>query len=64
MILVFGENRRQKPIELRCPAGRIRIARARTGVVEVEFVAEAGRIEVVPESKGNFATTVRLVQEQ
>lgn len=68
MILVFGRNRRQRPIELRCPGGVIRVARAAKGTVEIEITAEAGRIEYHAErgsaSGGIWAATVRLVNEE
>lgn len=60
-VIVFGENRRQKPLELRCPGGKIVISRAPHGTVRVELQAEAGAIEVV--SERDFSTVVELVHE-
>ncbi len=63
MKLVFGDNRRQKPIELLCPGGRIVIARAFGGTVLVRLVADGGAVEVEPGNK-DFAFGVKLVHEQ
>lgn len=62
MKLVFGDNRRQKPIELLCPGGRIVISREFGGSVLVRFLADGGAVEVPP-GKG-WAQDVKLVREE
>lgn len=62
MKLVFGDNRRQKPIELLCPGGRIIVARAFGGTVIVRFLADAGKIEHEAGGK-EWAAGVRLLHE-
>lgn len=62
MKIIFGDNRRQKPIELLCPGGRIIVARAFGGTVIVRFLADAGKVEIEPGSK-DYATGVRLLHE-
>lgn len=62
MKLIFGDNRRQKPLELLCPGGRIIVSREFGGTVLVRFLADGGVVEVDPEAK-DYATGVRLVHE-
>ncbi len=62
MKLVFGDNRRQKPIELLCPGGRIVVARAFGGTIIVRLFVDNGAVEVEPgDSKRSFG--VRLVHQ-
>lgn len=63
MKLMVGFNRRQKPIELRTPGGRITISREPHGTILVRLDAEAGEIVVDPKSK-DYITQVRLVHER
>jgi hypothetical protein len=62
MKIVFGNNHRQKPLELACPGGRIVVARAFGGTVIVRFLADGGKVEIEPGSK-DYATGVRLLHE-
>jgi hypothetical protein len=62
MKLVFGDNRRQKPIELLCPGGRIVVSRVFGGTVLVRFLADNGQIEIEAGSK-DYAAGVRLLHE-
>jgi hypothetical protein len=63
MKLLLGFNRRQKPLELRTPGGRITISREPYGTILVRLDAEAGEIVIDPKSKG-YVTQVRLVHER
>lgn len=63
MILVFGRNRRQKPLELRCPGGRIVVSRAPHGTIEIQLIAENGKIEH-KDTNAAWHQTVRLVHEE
>ena len=62
MKLVFGDNRRQKPLELLCPGGKIVISREFGGAVMVKVVADAGRVVASPDS--DWSAVVRLVVEE
>lgn len=41
---LYGFNRRQAPLELVCPGGRISLERLPHGTVRVRFTAEAGEL--------------------
>lgn len=62
MKLVFGENRRQRPLELLCPGGRIIVTREFGGTVLVQILADAGVVAIDPESK-DYNFEVRLTTE-
>lgn len=63
MKLVFGTNRAQKPIELRCPGGKVIISRAPHGTVLVQVVADAGEVEVSSTST-SLGAIVKLIREE
>ena len=62
-IIIFGFNRRQKPVELRCPGGRITVSRTFGGGVLVEFVSEGGQIEQLKRER-DWVAAVRLHHEE
>jgi len=62
MKLVFGANRRQQPIELVCPGGRIVVSRTFGGTVLVRFLADNGTVEIGPDPK-EYVTSVKLIHE-
>lgn len=59
MKLMHGFNRRQKPLELICPGGRIVISRQPHGTILVEIKADAGTVVVDPKSQ-EWAAALRL----
>lgn len=61
MKIVFGRNRRQKPIELLCEQGKVTISRDPHGVIRVSLVAENARLEEIPAP--SFVKTFRMVKE-
>jgi len=61
MKIVFGDNRRQKPIELLCPGGKIVVSREFGGAVLVKVVADAGRVKAAADNEWHAA--VRLERE-
>lgn len=65
MKLVYGQNRRQKPIELICPGGRIVIARAFGGTIIVRLFADNGTVEVEDslDPGSGYKGGMRLVHE-
>lgn len=63
MKLVFGDNRRQKPLELLCPGGRIIVSREFGGTVLVRFLADGGGVIEVDHEAKDYAAGVRLVHE-
>jgi hypothetical protein len=62
MKLLHGFNRRQKPLELICPGGRITISREPHGTILVRVQGENGVVEVDPKSK-DYVTRIRLLHE-
>jgi len=60
---MVGWNRRQKPIELICPGGRITVSRDPHGTILVRLQADAGAVEVDPKSK-DYLGLVRLTHER
>lgn len=46
MKVVFGRNRRQHPVVVKCPGGEVRISREFGGAVRVQVVAGGGSVEV------------------
>lgn len=62
MIRLFGFNRRQKPVELRCPGGRLVVSREPHGTVLVRFIGDGGRIEVEPGGR-EWQAQVRIKHE-
>jgi len=64
MKLMVGYNRRQKPLELVCPGGRIKITREPHGTMLVEVLADAGEVVVDTEALRDYAGRVRLTHER
>lgn len=61
--IIFGKNRRQKPLVILCPAGRITVERMPHGTVKLSLVADGGRLELVP-GRFEWAGTATLAVEE
>lgn len=61
--LMFGFNRRQLPLAIQVPGGRVEISREAHGTVVVRFLAEAGEVQVAPGAK-DYVTSVRITHEE
>jgi len=63
MKLLIGYNRRQKPLELTCPGGRITVSRDPHGTILVRIDADAGAVEIDPKTR-DYVGLVRLTHER
>ena len=64
MKLMVGYNRRQKPLELVCPGGRIKITREPHGTMLIEVLADAGEVVVDAKVTRDYVGRVRLTHER
>lgn len=63
MEMVFGKNRNQKPIVLRCPGGTITIQRQTHGTVRVAFVCEAGSLLARTNEPWHYEISLKAPEE-
>lgn len=61
-VVRFGTNRRQHPLRIDVPGGRIILSREMHGTVLVRFTADAGEIVIAPNPR-SYVTEVRLLHE-
>ena len=64
MRVVFGENRRQKPLEIVTPGGTITLSREIHGTVLVRLGAVAGVLQVTAPTPEDYAVEVRIVRTE
>lgn len=53
--IMFGKNRRQNPLLIDVPGGRVTISREPHGTVVVRLLGEAGEVVIAPDAKSYVA---------